>query len=102
MSRYLHLSSKKAQINRFPCADKNDTTAGHATAFLGHWIPAIHAGMTPTQASALGSPAEPAPAGIAGGLPEDCRRYAGTPGAMEVTTNAAEAPPEEPVESLYL
>jgi hypothetical protein len=37
--------------------DEHDASAGHATAFLGHWIPAILAGMTPAQAAARVVPA---------------------------------------------
>jgi hypothetical protein len=30
-----------------PAGDLHDASGGDATAFLGHWIPALHAGMTP-------------------------------------------------------
>jgi len=38
-------------------SDDHDASAGHATTVRGHWFPAIHAGMTPAQASAPVVPA---------------------------------------------
>ena len=71
--------------------DERDASAGRARAFLGHWIPAIHAGMTEAQASRPVVPAEAAP-DVFQGLPRMRSGERGDSGSMDNTTTVRDAP----------